>query len=334
MTKTIIKAGGARDFLSLVPNLIGYTPEQSLVLIPFKASRSLGAMRFDLPTPDDDLITVASTMVGMVCRLEDADGVTAIVYSTTLSAAETEPLLGAVLSRAEECGLRAIDLLYVAADGWGSVIQQAPPAPLSELTPHPDAPGTVAQNQHADALPEVSMAFMMEVTGAIEDVHLSADPMEWVPIFEAIADTEADELSGDQVVLLIAAMDRPALRDIALMQWGWGEQSGIEAAYAQLGWERGMEYPESAAMRMWGQASRPQASRLEHALAAVRLAAAVIESAGSLAACAWLSWALGRSTHADDYAKQGMGLEPDHGLCGIVASYVRAGHLPDWAFSK
>ena len=56
--------------------------------------------------------------------------------------------------------------------------------------------------------------------------------------------------------------------------------------------------------------------------------------AGALAVCGWLSWALGRSTHADRYARKALAAEPDHGLASIVRSFVSAAHLPDWAFRR
>ena len=49
-TPTTIKAGTPRDFLGLVPALLGFTPHASLVLVPFEATRTIGAMRFDLDT--------------------------------------------------------------------------------------------------------------------------------------------------------------------------------------------------------------------------------------------------------------------------------------------
>ncbi|MBN9173996.1 MAG: hypothetical protein J0I70_07570, partial [Microbacterium sp.] len=50
------------------------------------------------------------------------------------------------------------------------------------------------------------------------------------------------------------------------------------------------------------------------------------------ATCAWLSWALGRSTHAESFARRACELEPEHGLGEIVRSFVAVGHVPDWAF--
>lgn len=52
------------------------------------------------------------------------------------------------------------------------------------------------------------------------------------------------------------------------------------------------------------------------------------ERAGALSVCAWLSWALGRSTHAERYAALARELDPTHGFADIVARFVAAGHLP------
>ncbi|HBR87853.1 MAG TPA: hypothetical protein DEA59_01135, partial [Microbacterium sp.] len=72
-------------------------------------------------------------------------------------------------------------------------------------------------------------------------------------------------------------------------------------------------------------------------LDAARAAAAAApraRRAGALATCAWLSWALGRSTHAAAFAEMAFAIEPDHGLAGIVLTMVNAGHLPEWAFHR
>ena len=53
-----------------------------------------------------------------------------------------------------------------------------------------------------------------------------------------------------------------------------------------------------------------------------------------LAAAAWLSWALGRSTHADAYARRVLAIDSEHGLSQIVRTLVDAGHLPEFAFSR
>lgn len=134
---------------------------------------------------------------------------------------------------------------------------------------------------------------------------------------------------------LIWCLARPSLRDVALVQWSGDAAQGDEALDAQLRWEAGADYPSHLAMRMWGEGDRPDAGRLESALEITRHAAAMAperSQPGALAMCAWLSWALGRSTHAASYAQRALDIEPEHGLSEIVLSFVGAGHLPDWAF--
>lgn len=136
---------------------------------------------------------------------------------------------------------------------------------------------------------------------------------------------------------LVWCLARPSLRDVALVQWSGNLAQGDEAFDAQLRWESGEEYPAHLAMRMWGEGDAPQVPRLETALALARHAAAVAprdSRPGPLAMCAWLSWALGRSTHAAAYAERACEIEPEHGLSQIVLSFVNAGHLPDWAFRR
>ncbi|MFK4834253.1 DUF4192 family protein [Microbacterium sp. ZW T2_14] len=146
---------------------------------------------------------------------------------------------------------------------------------------------------------------------------------------------EAGDVYG--MAALVWCLARPALRDVALVQWSGNLAQGDEAFDAQLRWEAGEEYPAHLAMRMWGEGEQPQVSRLEAALALSRHAAALSPRAsqpGALAMCAWLSWALGRSTHAAAYAERACRIEAEHGLSQIVLSFVSAGHLPDWAFRR
>jgi len=155
--------------------------------------------------------------------------------------------------------------------------------------------------------------------------------------FEDALARPRDAADAYDVAALVWCLARPSLRDVALVQWSGNLAQGDEAFDAQLRWESGEEYPAHLAMRMWGEGDRPQVSRLETALQLSRRAAAVAPrdaQPGPLAMCAWLSWALGRSTHAAAYAEGACEIEPEHGLSQIVLSFVNAGHLPDWAFQR
>lgn len=378
---TIVKAADAAEFLSLVPRMLGYLPSRSLVLIPFAGSRSLGAMRFDLPPDDDTADSFAATAIGMVCRLPDADAVAAIAYTETRFEGTWMPhpaLFDALERRVDESGLRVADLLCVAADGWGSVFDADLPSggrPLAELDARPPSAGGAREVEgdqtsgtdlpkagllDTEAVGRALLAFARAVdmlcgegrgrgepaaggeASVIDEERIdphalaAASAIDDLPsLLEDALLWQLDDLAPYDAAVLVWCLARPSLRDVALVQWCGTLGDGDDALEAQVRWESGEEYPERLAMRMWGEGERPDIDRLEHALALARQLAALApraSRAGALAMCAWLSWALGRSTHADAYAREALEIEPEHGLSEIVRSFVHAGHLPDWAF--
>lgn len=179
---------------------------------------------------------------------------------------------------------------------------------------------------------------LCEVNTAFEGFGLGdVAETDWITLGEVAVTTPAEEIDPFEAACLIFALSRPALRDVALVQWASDQAGGERAAEAQAGWERGEEYPADLAAIMWGDAPRPDAARLSAALTTVRHLTALTPQpvrAGLLASAAWLSWALGRSTHAADYARQALAIDPSHGLAEIVASFIQASHLPSCAFEN
>lgn len=370
-----VKAADAAQFLSLVPRLLGCTPRESLVVVPMSHGRSLGAMRLDLP-PDDRIDAVASSALGMICRIGEAEAIVAVVYTdAAIAGSKRMPgadLLAALDERADACGLSLVDALTVARDGWGSHRDPHVPVggrPLSELrvqgalaTTLSDAgiesvpPGDQAAGA---ALPRVDQSARRSVAQALHALGSALEVICGIPsltgaasridptaleaacelddlpaLFEA-ALTWHPALQPMNTAMLSWCLSRPSLRDVALVQWATDEGGGDVAMEAQRRWEDGEEYPADLACVMWGEGPRPASTRLETALALVRDVAALSPKAqrpGPLAVCAWLSWALGRSSHADRYAAMALAIERRHGLAEIVRSFVHAGHLPDWAF--
>lgn len=392
---TTVKAANAAQFLSVIPKMLGYRPSCSLVLIPFHGSRSIGAMRFDLPTSEeeDQIDRITATFIGMVCRLPDADAVAAVAYTEDAFADTGMPhrdLIAGLERRADACGVRMTDALVVAADAWGSYLDPACPPhgrSLEDLADEPEGARhlEVAEgDQSAGAeLPRVDLAVKERTAHALSALdgavlllcgpesaypptsagtdsgaegaplpaHNASDGRRVDPralatvcelddlptLFEQALDWSVENIDAFDAAALVWCLARPALRDIALVQWCGGFEAGDQALDAQLRWESGEEYPAHLAMQMWGEGERHDPDRLEAALALSRHIAAASPRdvrAGPLATCAWLAWALGRSTHADRYALLACEIEPEHGLAEIVRSFVLAGHLPDWAFRR
>jgi hypothetical protein len=369
----VVRAANAAEFLSVVPVMLGFQPRRSLVMIPFAGSRSLGAMRFDLP--DTDVDAVAATVLGLVCRVQEADAVAIVVYAddAICDGLPHAELVGELIRRADACGLSVTDALCVGRDAWATYLDADGPTetrPLEEIPRPPDEFGAldVACDQASGAeLPDVDAderEDLARAVAALDDAvrvlcgpdSVGDDPepdsgrridpqalaaacaLDDLPtLFEDSLDWDPAGLSPFDAATLLWCLGRPSLRDIALAQWCRGFSAGDEALDAQLRWESGEEYPAHLAMQMWGEGERPDAVRLATALALVRRLAAAAphgSQTGPLAVAAWISWALGRSTHAESYAAAARVIDPDHGLSEIVLSFVAAGHLPDWAFAR
>jgi hypothetical protein len=366
---TVIRVSSPLSLLSLVPRLLDCTPRRSLVLVPFAGSRSLAAVRVDLPADDNpDLPRIASTLVGMACKVPLTDAVTVVIYTDDAvadrGALPHGALVDAVLGRAHICGLRVVEALVVGADGWGSYLDPSVGGThaIDEIAAAgPDLPESVPQHDQiaAAALPTVDLAEKERMGRALEDVDLLLDVPRRrnslsVPrrrCAEAILDELADPpalfesvlepLTGTsglhRLISLAFALERPLLRDVALMQWVGDIAAGDAAFHAQTRFPDGEGYPEDIARPMWGEGASPDLDRLLVALDRCRRVAATAPRTrrpGALAACAWLAWATGRSTHAASYAQTALEIDPAHGLGGIVLTLADHGRLPEWLFER
>lgn len=150
---TVIRTERSAQTLAHVPRLLGYTPRHALVVIPAARSRTMGALRVDLPrgTGVDE---AAATCIGMVCRLADADSLTVIVYAEVfpgdglphddVAARDGLPyddLVQAIARRADACGLTLREALWSSGARWGCYLDPEFPAgglPVPDL-PVPDA---------------------------------------------------------------------------------------------------------------------------------------------------------------------------------------------------
>ena len=363
---TTITAADAAEFLSLVPHLLGFAPTRSLVIVPFVDGRSAGGIRIDLPAADrTDLDAVAATTIGLACRVSAVEAVAILVYCDE-EWGQHPPhsrLMDALRRRVDASGLRLVDALVVAGNAWGSLLDPAlPPGgnPLTALVPR-ELDGRAAPfDAHAAgaALPPASLADRERVGRALEQLerawHVLAgvgvdsgervDPRAFLALctlddipafFERHLSGAEDAADPYTCAMLLWVLEWPALRDVGLATWVRGLEAGDVALQAQLRWQDGEEYPAAQAEWFIGEGGRPDAERLIAALELARSAAAVApraSRAGVLAVCGWLAWALGRSTHADTYARDAIEIEPEHGLACILRSMVAAGYLPDWAF--
>ncbi|MBB2976896.1 hypothetical protein FHX49_002484 [Microbacterium endophyticum] len=324
------------------------------------------------PALDDDIDSVAATYLGMICRISAADSFTAVIYTDEAidpkqARLPQHKLIMAILQRADSCGLTVHDALCVAADAWGSYLDARRPRERRSLAEIASSTTTVAPAPAAGdqttgaALPEVSQAEREQVEREYVELNAAAatvcgftpharesirinpaaltavGALDDIPLlFEQALKWDAAHLAPFQTASLLWCLSRPSLRDIGLAGWCLGLSRGDAAAEGQLRWEGGEEYPEDIAQFVWGDGPKPDSERLERALVLTRRVAAAARTSrqpGPLAICAWLSWALGRSTHAGIYASRACEIDPHHGFAKIMISMVAASHLPQWAFA-
>jgi len=366
---TIIKATGPAEFLGLVPALAGFTPRRSVVLMPFRGSRTQGAMRIDLPAPDVDAEQFADVALHALLQVPDTEAVAIAVYTDETAGQIPDgvllPHLATVDALADVCsqaGLRVIEALCVTPGGWGDYRDEdAHLRPLTDITvPALAGIGDVSGDQLAGAeLPlsdlvsreQVGVA-LREVTTAIENARLGRMTGHENPLTTAIVAAVLDDLPrfvesvldaptcGDphRCAALLWCLSTPALRDGILVQWATDLDTGARAFEAQLLFcDERTPVPDAISDVFLGRGARPDPDRLGCALEAVRFAAAHAPrdaKVGALTAAAWLAWASGRSSHAGAYVDEALRLEPGHSMASLISSMLAAAMLPEWTLRR
>lgn len=350
---TVVRAADAAEFLSMVPHLAGCTPRDSLVLVPFADRRTMGALRVDLPPADVDparLPELAAAFVAMLTRIQHANRVAIVVYTDdpyrdAHGRIARSALVEALLRCAHAADYAIVEALCVAADAWGSHLEPDGPwagHPLDRIRPEDvDWPGSDRDAIRADQtagceLPPSDLVERERVARELTSMSVRLDDPA-IPALLEDAVAHDDEPSPRGLALLTLMLDRPAIRDIALSQWCGGVEAGRAIQRFNVAWAAGEDVDLDGPLALAGEGPTPDADRLRRALALTKRVAACApreRRAGPLAAAAWLSWALGRSTHAANFVGLAQAIDPGHGLAGIVARMVAAGHLPAWAYER
>jgi len=200
------KAASPASFLSLLPGLLGYTPTDSVAIVPMRERRTMGAMRLDLP--HDEISQAASTMIGLAARVEGVQGVFAAVY-TDLGRDAHDELVAELARHADAAGLLLLDVAVIGADGWKT---RSAEGTLNEIAVDPEVAALVQPTYRVPTMPEphgpiVTLAYAVDVDALTYE--------EAVAVGDACA-TGAPVNLGVFAVMLYA----PSLRDVALIAMG------------------------------------------------------------------------------------------------------------------
>lgn len=297
MQPTIVKTRKACDFLALVPQLVGFHPEQSMVLVAFRGNRTCGALRFNLPDPDVSALVhkrIATTLVGTLCKIPGVNAVVPVAYTGESFAAVTgipqENFMACLVKRAEMSGFLVRDALCVAADAWGSYLDPSCPAggrglgeitasPVHESIPAAERRGLGTLHSAAD-LPRVSPVARERVLQAYRRYERLDRPesqqAELVPAVGDIlcpVDIAEAALTGDgappdasDVARLLYVVQSPSHRDQVMVQFAFGREIGLRAwkvnqAYLLLQRSTGRSLDDLVAAESDGEAP-PDARRI------------------------------------------------------------------------
>lgn len=268
---TVVKADGAAHFLRLVPQIAATECADSLVLVLFSGRRTHGAMRVDLLHTEAPLALKrwAQSVLGRACKVQGVDGVVPVVYTDDAFAPSGRPPAAPVLRelrrQATRMGLDVRDLLVVAADGWGSLLDPELPRggrPLDEVAPQDGDPAFDLRPRSAPEYGPAQPGRVLEFADHLEcwwaevdgpgGVLHGVDLAESLSAFGPAADPEPEPAmqryrfgKGDEeVIALVEGMlevhdpDEPVCPCRALL-YSLATRQGLEnLVLLQIGWGR------------------------------------------------------------------------------------------------
>ncbi|MFC5929059.1 DUF4192 family protein [Cryobacterium melibiosiphilum] len=265
MANHIVKTKEAHDFLALVPQLVGFTPENSVVLVAFRGNRTCGALRFNLPeanVPAKVQKRIATSLIGTLCKIPGVDALVPVVY-TAASVSATRGLPHArfadsLAKRAELSGFLVRDALCVASNAWGSYLDPQCPVgghPLSRIAGsfvHADVPEVVARGLGTvltgTELPTIDLAAKERVAAqyrrlqkgfgtarnASALVSMIGEVVDPVELAEVALGWNTTALSAADAAALLYVVQGPGCRDQVMVQFAFGREAGAAAHAANL----------------------------------------------------------------------------------------------------
>jgi hypothetical protein len=362
----ILKASGPADLLAMAPPMVGFFPRNSVVLVAFRGKRTCGAMRFDLPASADRVVhkRVATTIVGMFCKLPAVDAALVIVYTDEAfgggDAVPQAAFAGVVGRRLQLSGFELRESICHAADGWASYFDRdvpigghplaqiaestvaraidgrrglfPPPATIIDRVPRAEKPQRSRMSKRLAAYESLAVALRdprvdpPEVFDALEDVPgFAEDALDW----------DAGTLDAEGALLVFALQGSP-VRDLVMLQWAFGPELGNRL------WEQDLQddSPDGpnagSAELLMGIGPRPDPHRIEGAIALLLELTSRTEDAKRpplLCMLAWLNWALGHGTQAGLHLDEALAIAPDYSMAQLLEAMTRTGILPEWAYA-
>lgn len=346
-----ITASSALDLLSFVPELVGFPPENSLVLVTFSGKTCSGTLRANLPDSGDGsrrqgiLTRYVASLVDLVGRIKGIDTVVPVVFTAASCCTGTPHarLLARLETALADQGYDVHEF-YVAADGWGRPGEQ--PRPRDELDSacqlrrlDPDALPVLGAPAEAARLPAADPDLLRRTAQAIDALEAAARAPEPLWFASYSANWSPDEIGPTAAALTARLLAVPWARDVLLITWTWGAAAGRRAVRFQDRYVEGERVDdEQIALALVGRGGmgRPGGDGILRAIEVLRAVAILLpepERCPCLAALAWLNWALGRSSVATEYVSAALTIDRAYSFAQLVNDILQRGTLPEWAFA-
>ena len=367
LNRTIVKAHTAADFLAFVPHLVGYTPRQSVIFVMFNGKRTCGALRMDLPPSGPPALLKHFTTVALatIAEVPDVQTIVPVVFTEEEFGDDSliphAALMDVVRRRCRHVGLPLREALCLAADGWASYLDRVTPRggrPLAEVS-ESDVIAVLPEDERASAGDHLSEASYVppdedasrQTTLAMAGLRAKADirrtmgasmpelsVLDDVPAFIETALAWSDRELLEHGALLLFALQGPPMRDQTMVQWAAGYATG-KHLHAEVENAHGDPLAIDPALGdiMIGMGPRPDPERM---LRGIEILRTLLRSAEGkyrlpvLCMLAWLSWGLGRVSHAAIYVKEARAIDPDYSMAELLDTIVASGRLPEWAFAR
>lgn len=332
----------ALDILETVPEMVGYLPENSLVILPLTDGHGRACIRIDLPVSEASVPAedYALHVLKQVMQLPDANEVFLVAYAEAYIEANRVPFADhqyAICEGLEYFGIRIKGVLTQAANGWSS-LDGSEQGPLDDLKMAPEKSVAASFEDFAaiepgDANARHNLARAMEVFDAVGlELDLPSVIFAWEKMLAFRDELEVDSLLANQAILTAALRD-PFLTDCLLAFSAYGPDlvDDLERVWLTLDPGEGLPIDTLIAARL--ETEPVELTRVAECIALLRDLIGALpeaEAANGYAALGWLEWARGSSSLAGHFSREALVLEHSHPLALSVSLAADSGKSPGW----
>ena len=319
-----IKASTAADFLALIPTLTGHNPKGNLLTIPFSGTRTVGAIRLDLPQSRTEA-QFGPSLVGILARIELVDSVVIAAYPEYTDHPRLDAFIDELKATLDQAGYAVKDALVIDPEHYHSRMDERhEPHPVSEITDAAERLG------YSMAKPAYGTDQPLDV-GRLSIPHIRALMRQmdsglamWEEYFEeALLAVHAGTHTNLDVARIGMGLTRLPQRDQILPGIVRGRVHDELGADMELLVGDTTEIPEYPVLRRGHTVMRvlAEASETDE------------EESMAIAHVGWFDWASGLGTAAHRSFVRACAIDPQNTLAGLLDRFIGTGVMPSWAYA-